>query len=159
MELDSAGRDQLGRRVSLAFTPELSDIGQVAFPEGAFVVLIAGPTAHLPVDVIYAAAEELLGRGAVYVMCWGDGSSRCEDIVDEAVVMRTLDEPDAPAIMTTSHAGTSIEEVLEFAITVAVPADELAEVCREVVLVFHENVHFYNEAHLLLEEMLRDGGI
>jgi hypothetical protein len=155
MELYFAGRDELGRQAHLAFIPELTAIGHLAFP-GVFVVLIAGRTIDLSVDGIYSVAEVLLERGAAYIMCWGEGASRCEDIIDEAVAMKTLDDPTAPTIMTTAHENESIEEVLKFATTAAVPADEFAN-CRDVVLVFHDNVNWYNEACIHLENMLNDG--
>lgn len=157
MELYLAGRDQLGRRVHLAFIPEFSGIQQLAFPEGVFVILIAGPTQDASVDLIYLTADMLLKRGAAYVMCWGAGAKRFEDIVDEAVAMRSIDFPIVSAVLTTAHENESIEEVLEFATTVAVPADTFAGTCEDVVLVFLENVNWYNEAHILLEYMLTGG--
>lgn len=154
MELCFKGRDEFGRRVHLAFIPELSAIGSLAFP-GMFVVLVAGRTIDLSADIIYSVAEVLLARGAAYVMCWGEGANRCEDIIDEAEAMNTLDNPEAPTLMTT-HEDESIREVMEFAFTAAAPAEHSVE-CRDVVLVFHGNVNWYNEAHILLEEMLHDG--
>ena len=155
MELHFAGLDKLGRQVHLVFTAELSAIQHLTFPS-VFAVLLAGRTIELTVDVIYSTAEVLLERGAAYVMCWGEGANRCEDLIDEAVTMNTLDNPDAPTLMTTAHEDETIEEVLEFATTVAVPAEGFAA-CRDVVLVFHGNVNWYNEAHILLENMLSDG--
>lgn len=155
--MDFAGYDQLGRRVHLAFARQFSDIQGLAFPEGAFVVLLGGPTHHLPVDLLYSTAQRLLQRGAVYVMCWGDGASRLEDIVDEAGAMSSVDQPRAATVMTTAHEGESIREVLDFATTVAIPAEPLDQSCDDAVLVFHQDVHWYNEAHNVLEDILGDG--
>lgn len=157
MELSLAGYDPLARRVHLAFAPRFSDIQDIVFPEFPFVVLLGGDTSGISVDLIYSTAEHLLDRGAAYILAWGDGASRCEDIVDETATMRTLDHPEAPTIMTTAHEGESIEEVLAFATTVAVPAEPLAAATADVVLVFHGNVRWFNEAHNLLEDMLKGG--
>lgn len=136
---------------------QFSEIGELVFPEGVFVVLIGGPTHELPVDLLYSTAQRLLERGAAYVMCWGEGAGRLEDIVDEADAMRSLDRPDAVTVMTTAHEDESLREVLDFATTVAIPAEPLNELCEDVVLVFYENVHWYNEAHNVLEDILSDG--
>jgi hypothetical protein len=57
--------------------------------------------------------------------------------------------------MTTAHEGESLDEVLSFATTVAVPAEQMA---ADVVLLFHGNINWFNEAHNLLEDMLTSGG-
>lgn len=155
--MDFAGYDRLGRRVHLAFAQQFSDIQGLVFPGGVFVVLLGGPTQHLPVELLYSTAQRLLERGAAYVMCWGEGATRLEDIVDEAGTMGSLDHPDAATVMTTAHEGESVQELLEFATTVAVPAEPLAQSCEDVVLVFHENAHWYDEARAVLENILRDG--
>ncbi|HYO79427.1 MAG TPA: hypothetical protein VE010_23375 [Thermoanaerobaculia bacterium] len=154
-ELYFAGRDELGRDVHLAFVRELSDVGALVLPQ-TFVILIGGATADLPVDVIYSAAEALLEKGAAYVMCWGEGASRLEDIVDEAVAMRGMRDPAAKTVMTTAHEDERLGDVLEFATTVAVPAEELPKEGRDVVLLFHGNVSWYNEAHNALEDLLKN---
>jgi hypothetical protein len=147
MDLYPAGRDQLGRRVHIGFIPRFEEIRNVALPQGPLVVLLGGPTSAVSVDVLYATAEHLLDRGAVYIMCWGEGAERCEEIVDEAVVMRSMDDKSLPQIMTTAHERDTLDEVLEFATTVAVPAEPAGE---EVVLLFWENVGWYDEARRLI---------
>ena len=157
MELQFAGLDPLGRRVHLAFAADFAEIAHLPYPEGAFVVLLGGPTDDLPVDLLYSTAQVLLEKGAAYVLCWGDGASRLEDIVDEAAAMRSLEDPHAPTIMTTAHEGEPLHDVLTFATTVAVPDQFFAGACGDVVMVFHRNVHHYNEAQNCLEELLTDG--
>lgn len=157
MELSLAGYDPLARRVHLAFAPTFSDIQGIVFPPGPFVVLLGGDTSDVPVDLLYAMANCLLDRGAAYILAWGAGASRCEDIVDEAAAMRTLDNPEAPTIMTTAHEGESLDEVLLFATTAAVPAEPLAAATADVVLVFHGTVGWFNEAQNLLEDILTSG--
>ncbi|HYI10886.1 MAG TPA: hypothetical protein VEK57_17635 [Thermoanaerobaculia bacterium] len=71
MNLDAAGRDAFGRQIHQAFAPDFPALRDVAFPEGKFVLLLAGPTRDLDVDALYMTAELLLDRGAVYVLCWG----------------------------------------------------------------------------------------
>lgn len=149
-----AGIDPLGRRVYLAFVPQFSDLAGLPFPQSPFVVLLGGPTRELPVDVIYDIAEMLLKNGAVYVMCWGDGAGRCEEIVDEAAAMLSLERDEPPSILTTVHEEESLSDVVEFATTAAIPADRYADACKDVLLVFHANVGWYNEAQNLLEDGL-----
>ncbi|MBV9071276.1 MAG: hypothetical protein JO231_21355 [Acidobacteria bacterium] len=156
MKLHLAGYDQLGRRVHLGFAREFADIRTVALPSSSFLVLLGGDTTGVPIDLIYSTAECLLDRGAAYILCWGDGATVCEDIVDEAAAMRAVDNPDNPIIMTTAHEGESLDEVLRFATTVAVPAEPLTA-AADLVLIFHENVSWYSEAHNVLEEVLRNG--
>ena len=148
------GHDDFGRRVHLLFSPRFDGIQNLSFPEGSFVVLIGGPTLNVSVDEIYATAEVLLQKGAVYIMCWGQGAQRLEDIIDEADAMKSIGDSSAGVVMTTAHEHHSLGEVLEFATTMAIPAAPLARSCQDVVLIFHGNVNPYNEAHNLLEDML-----
>jgi hypothetical protein len=157
MELYLAGYDQLARRVHLAFAPRFSDIQGIVFPQRPFVVLLGGDTSGVSVDLIYSTTQRLLDQGAAYILSWGDGARRCEDIVDEATAMRTLDNPEVPLIMTTAHEDESLGEVLSFATTVAIPAEPLAAATADVVLLFHGNVSWFNEARNLLEDMLTGG--
>lgn len=157
MALHGAGRDEFGKQVCIGFVSALSEIRDVVLPEGDFMLLLAGPTHDLSVDAIYSAAELLLDRGAVYVMCWGEGARRCEDIIDEAVAMKSLDHPVALGILTTAHENESLSAVLEFATATATPADAYVETCRNVVLLFHTYVGWYNEAQSVLEKLLSNG--
>jgi hypothetical protein len=152
---DPIGFDELGRRVHLAFITDLSSIRDVVFPGPMFVILLAGPTADTSVDDLYSTAEFLLEKGAAYVMCWGDGSTRLEDIVDEAATMNAVDGPPTPVIMTTAHENEPLSDTLEFATTVAVPAAEYADRCRDVVMIFHGERALHEEARVRLAEILR----
>jgi hypothetical protein len=87
-------------------------------------------------------------------MSWGEGAARCEDIADEAIAMRGIDRPHSLSVMTTAHEGETLREVLTFATTLAVPAEALARVTTDVVLIFHGHAGWYDEARSLLEDML-----
>ena len=150
MKHEFIGYDELGRRVHLAFASTWSDLQQAALPWKQFVALLGGATAHVSTDQLYAIAERLLDAGAVYLMCWGDGASRCEEIIDEAVAMRSP----ASTIMTTAHEGESLEEVSSFATSVALPDAAFAATTGDVVLLFVENVRWYDDARRLLQAML-----
>lgn len=152
-----AGIDEVGRRVHLTFVPQFSDVATLPFPQTPFVVLLGGHTRELSVDLIYDTAELLLKKGAVYVICWGDGAGRCEDIVDEAETMLSLDDDRPPSILTTAHEEDTLSEVLEFATTVAIPSEPYTETCRDVLLVFHGNAGWYDEARKLLKDLLSEG--
>jgi hypothetical protein len=155
MEWHSAGRDELGRNVRSAFVADFAEIPHLAYPEIPFVILLGGATHELPVDAIYATAGALLDRGAVYFLCWGEGASRCEDVIDEAATMKWIDAPQLVPIMTTAHEEDSLRDVLQFATSVAVPAEPFAHLCADVLLVFHGNAAAYDEARRILEEMHR----
>jgi pentatricopeptide repeat protein len=157
MELYPAGFDQLARRVHLVFVPAFADIESIVFPSRPFVVLLAGNSEDVPVDVIYSTVEYLLDRHAVYIMSWGRGARRSEDIADEAIAMRGFDRTDSVTIMTTAHEGETLHEVLAFATTLAIPAEALASATTDVVLVFYGQAGWYDEARTLLEDMLTSG--
>lgn len=152
--MDFAGHDDLGRRVYLAFCERLEDVATLAFPDAPCVFFLGADSAETSVDVLHALAENVLERGAVYVLAWGAGAERFEDIVDEVFVMRTLGG-DAPVVMTTSHAKDSLHDALRFAVQLARPAEEYADACRTMIVVLAQNVNWYNEAQNALEDLLR----
>jgi hypothetical protein len=151
--VDYAGFGQDGRGVYLTFCDRLVDVARIQPPETPFVLFLGADSADEPVELLFSIAEAMLASGAVYVLCWGAGAARLEDVFDEAFVGDATGE-DLPAVMTTSHEGQPLDEALDFATTVAIPAEEYASRCKTTVIVLAGNVHWYNEAHNILEDLL-----
>jgi len=57
--------------------------------------------------------EDFISDGVIFVGVVGEDCSRIEDIIDELVVGDGMHEE--RSILTSSHAGESVEEALEFA--------------------------------------------
>jgi hypothetical protein len=151
-----AGDDERGRRVYLSFCDRFEQIARIQPPAAPFILFIGGDSSSHSVELLFSIAERVLAEGAVYVLCWGPGSARFEDVVDEEFVTRFLDGDLPPTVMTTSHEHESLEEALAFAITDAQPVAEYANQCPTVI-VFAENVNWYNEAQNCLEDLLKSG--
>ena len=142
-----AGHDERERLVYLSFCSSFAQILEVRPPARPFIVLLGGNTTNEAVDDMARVAEHLLSVGAVYLVCWGAGASRLEDIVDEVAVEWDADT----LIMTTAHEDESLFEALEFCIDSAVPADPVHD-CRTIVMLFFGNVNWHNEAAGWLED-------
>ena len=64
-------------------------------------------------DALAAFVEECLCNKVVLIAVVGDGCAHIEDLIDEIVVGDGSD--DTRFVVTTSHPGESIEDVMEFA--------------------------------------------
>jgi hypothetical protein len=153
LELEFAGFDEVGRRAFLGYAQDLDEISELEPPSGGrFLLFLGADTSEASADALFSFACSMLDRGAVYVLAWGQGCERVEEIFDEAIVHRDLEGVE-PVIMTTSHTEDSIMEALEFATTVAIPAKGYEAVT--LLILFAGNVNWYNEAHICLEDLLR----
>jgi hypothetical protein len=150
---EHAGRDPLGRDVGLVFVQDLRELTNVNLPPRPFVFFIGADTRESVPEPLFGIARHVLAAGAVYVLCWGPGCERVEDVVDEAVVGDAGEEPFG-RIMTTSHAHETLCEALEFATSVAIPDESFASACSHVLVAFAGNVNWYNEAQNCLEDLL-----
>jgi hypothetical protein len=121
-------------------------------PSAPFVLFLGADTTGAIPEPLFHIAQAMLDAGAVYVLCWGPGCQRAEDIFDEAAVGD--DGAEHPTVMTTSHPDESILEVLEFATSVAVPTAEFADSCKTVIVVFAGNIDWYKEGLRCLEDLL-----
>ena len=150
-----SGTDRFGRTVCQLLVPDLDALGEVQARAMPFVLFLGADTSELSPEALYGAAVGMLEKGAVYVVCWGPGCERAEEIFDEAAV-----GPKGLCsyghIMTTSHSGETIEDALHFATTAAVPDQAFRESCTTVLVVFVGNVNWYNEGHNCLEDLLGD---
>jgi hypothetical protein len=78
----------------------------------SFGLLLACDADGVPFTEIIKAAEKALASGAGYVVAWGQGCEKIHDAFDETYVLMKLDRPDLPDVMTTWHAGDSLDEAL-----------------------------------------------
>lgn len=115
-------------------------------------MLVGATTDELGASQLFELAEGLLLAGAVYVVCWGSGASRLEDIFDEAAV-HTIEQSE-PIVMTTSHEGEALVDVLEFAASAAVPAAENSSQCKTTLIIFAGNSQWYSEAKSGLKKLV-----
>ena len=104
-------------------------------PTARFVVLLVWDAADVPVEDVARLADTLLRAGCVYVCTWGDSCERVHDIVDEVHVAATLDAPDSTVVMTTWHAGESLDDALWFFLSLTHPYDAVAENCGSSVVI------------------------
>lgn len=156
LSADYAGDDERGRRVYLVLCDRFEHIARIQPPQTPFQLFIAADSTHESVELLADLAEKMLESGAVYVLCWGPGAGRLEDIFDEVHVGRSLDTT-LPIVMTTSHQDESLQDALTFATTVAEPDEAYAGSCATTLVVIVENVNWYNEAQNSLEDLLRSG--
>jgi len=152
-EANYAGNDHYGRRVYLTFCSDFEQVVGIEPPQAPFVLCIGGDSSGESVEVLFSCAENALEKGAVYVLCWGPGAARLEEIVDEAFVARSMPD-ELPTVMTTSHEGESLQEALAFAATYAQPVAAYANDCRTSVVVIVGNLQWYNEAQNCMEDLL-----
>lgn len=157
IRLESAGYDDHGRNTYITFVPHLTELGGLIPPDSPFVLFIGADARSLSSDEIYEVACRLIARGAVYLLAWGPGCERIEEIFDEAFVGPDPRRRDTePVLMTTSHPDVTILEALNFTSTAAVPDSSYASMCQTVVVVFVGNISWYNEAQNCLEDLLHD---
>jgi hypothetical protein len=66
-----------------------------------------------------------VGQGLALVCVWGSASPLIEEAFDEAIVRSVPDETEHNVILTTSHAGESLAEALEFFLDTIEPARDV----------------------------------
>lgn len=115
----------------------------VRAPSSQFIALVAADYRDIPGERLTAAAEGLLGSGARYVCCWGPDCERFHDVVDECGYRLG---PADSVVMTTSHAGESLEAALWFATHSAIPDEAYPEASASVAVVVVGHAAWYDEA-------------
>ena len=92
-----------------------------------FRLFVAADISNVGIDVVSQFAAAALNKGMVYFCAWGRDCEKFHDIVDEVVVNDELGErrfvgPTAnDTVMTTWHDDETLEEALDFFVTLAVP--------------------------------------
>ena len=95
-----------------------------------FACLLAADARAVSDAQLLNLADHLLTRGLAYFCAWGPDCERVHDLVDHAVVLRTLRDGRLPPVMTTWHAAESLEEAAWFLLNAAHPDPTLAPTCQ-----------------------------
>jgi len=111
--------------------PELVDAIEVR--EGHFALFLACDASNVSTDEIGAASSALLDRGIAYLVAWGPDCERVHDVFDEVEVQRSLDEKSDGVVMTTWHAGESLQEALFFFLFSASPTEAFEATCNTAI--------------------------
>lgn len=128
------------KTVSLCMAETLEELPTLITPSGPhFVLFIAMDATDMRNDSIYAVAERLLDRWAIYVCAWGPECKRVEDVFDEAIVQHNPDEKDRNVVITTAHSQESIEEAVWFFLNCAWPAEDYMHTCSDWVATVIKN--------------------
>jgi hypothetical protein len=142
---------KFGRELFLADLRAADDLrAPLEFPTKHFVAMLAWDSSSENVETIGRLAELLLRSGCAYVVAWGDGCSRIDDIVDLTAVCLKLgvgergapllppeQNPFAahPTVMTTWHANDTLEEALDFFLLAANPVEEFEATCGSAIVI------------------------
>ncbi len=142
-----SGSDRALVAVSAASISELAT--QLPAQPSRFILFLAADTSTLDTQLMFEAADRLLGAGAVYVCCWGPGCERAHDIFDEQAIERYGDAPGV--IMTTWHAKESLREAVWYAVNSAFADDEFKDGQNRVVLATAGSTAWADEIEKYLE--------
>ncbi len=114
-------------------------------PSKRFRLLVAADASGLSTEKISNFAHCALSAGMVYFCAWGKGAERFHDLVDAVIVQDELGDrrfalPTADdVIMTTWHEDETLDEVLEFFTTSALPTDGFLANSRYWLVICIEN--------------------
>lgn len=158
MQIEHHGTDRLGRATYLGFVDDIAELTTLSVASAPFVLFVGADATRSIPEPYFSVAERLLRMGVAYVLCWGPDCQRAEDVFDEAIVGDGTRDP-FDTVMTTSHPSESICQALEFATSATALRDGTAPPCEVLVIVFVGNVHWYNEGHACLEDLLVSGSI
>ena len=135
--MERLGHDErLGRNLYVLEVDRAEDLAlHLRAPPGRFVALVLWDAAGATNDDISRVVQVLVAAGCVYLCTWGKECGRVHDVADETRVMATLNDSDAPTLMTTWHDDCSLDETLAFFLTRTQPLGELANGCDSSVAV------------------------
>ena len=146
-ELVEMGRDDFGRGVLLTYTPDFAALARLEAPTHPFSLFVGADVseAHSS-EALSNVISAIVAKNPSEVLWWGPGCELADEMLDESAVG---DGTSPVPLVTTSHAGQSILEALEFAAG-ATPV----EGSQCLIVAFIGNVHWYNEAQNCLEDLL-----
>jgi len=114
-------------KVCVVESSSLSWPTNLTLPSRRFRLFVAADTTENSVDALSSFASSALKNGMVYFASWGPGCERFHDVVDEVIVEDDLGEqlfvgPRADdCILTTLHAKDTLDDAVNFFLTLAVP--------------------------------------
>ena len=115
------------------FAADLPALQRLALPPGRKILLLVADGKQISNDDFHHLALQWLEAGVIYFCVWGPDCERLHDLFDEAYLegSHTANyvnrRTDRPFIMTTWHSGWTLDEMLEFFLKSAFPADENEE--------------------------------
>jgi len=84
------------------------------------------------IDPPYAYEElvtDLVSVGCSFFMTWGATASKFEDVLDETIVMLSIERDDGTFAVTTAHQDESTEDVAFFMLHTAIPDERRIRCC------------------------------
>ena len=103
-------------------------------PTKRTILLLAANFSTVNSALITQTAIELIERGLIYVLCWGDDCSRAEGAFDYGNVLWEEQTGNDRHIMSTSHEQESFEEALWFCLYNAMPEERHWDGCSVVIV-------------------------
>ena len=128
---DVSGRDLF--LLSISRPEDFPHVTSLSTPR--FVCLLAWDASAAGVEQISALARRLLDAGAVYICAWGPDCERVHDIIDEEDLGPHPAATADSVVMTTWHAGESLDDALQFVLTGTVPDAAYSEGCGSTLAV------------------------
>jgi hypothetical protein len=131
------GRDLLSRDLFLISIRSWDDWPRdLKLPSPHFAMLLAGDAQGVPQESLDRLANAALDCGCVFLCAWGPDCGRVELAFDQSCVQRAIavELPAAPVVMTTSHQGESIGEVVMFLMAAALPDGAFTNTCRSALV-------------------------
>ena len=106
--------------------------------EGHFVLFLACDGTSLSDDELQEFSIDLLGKGIAYLVAWGPDCARVHDVFDLAEVECDL-EGEGPTVMTSWHAGESLEEAFYYFLFTAWPDEAFESTCNTAIAASVDN--------------------
>lgn len=101
-----------------------------------FVCLLAMDATGIEAALTSPLQRFLLDEGCVYFCTWGPDCERIHDLMDEEIVGFGFPKPGEGAVITTAHAGDTLEQAIDFLLDLANPDRDLApDGCRAALII------------------------
>ena len=129
MVIDKIGTDTAGRQFALIDIPSFGEWQSIPFEWlQSFCLFLACDAEAIDTAVSSDMARNVIERGCAAVCTWGFGCEQLHDVFDEEFVALELrgGKPFKGTLMTTWHAGDSLEDALDYFVNVAVLDEKYA---------------------------------
>ena len=125
----------------------------LVLPSPYFTCFLACDTQGVPDTVIRNFADILVKEGVVDVAIWGPDCQRVHCIFDSVCIQREIDDGiNYPVVGTTDHAYDTLEDALDFLVTVINPDEAYQDHCTATLVIAVAN----SEWLLRMENVLRE---
>jgi len=152
--LEKVGHDdETGRDLFVTLISSSADVPvDVQLTTRRFVCVIAWDARAASIADVSAVARWLLDSLAVYVCAWGPDCERVHDIIDEEHIGPNPDPTASPPIMTTWHDEQSLDDVLGFVLTTAMPDDAYVDECCSTLGISIESAEWADQIRAAFTE-------